>query len=90
MLKRDAEEVIMNINKTFKVLLLTGPRQVGKTTLLKSLMPEDMTYISLDDQTLREQAKLNPKGFLEENPGKLFIDEVQYAPELFSYIKIIS
>lgn len=89
MLKRDAEEVIMNINKTFKVLLVTGPRQVGKTTLLKSLMPKDMTYISLDDLTLREQAKINPKGFLEENPGKLFIDEVQYAPELFPYIKLL-
>lgn len=89
MLKRDAEKVIMNINKTFKVLLVTGPRQVGKTTLLKSLMPKDMTYISLDDLTLREQAKINPKGFLEENPGKLFIDEVQYAPELFTYIKLL-
>ena len=88
MLKRNAEETVKNLNETFKVVLVTGPRQVGKTTLLKKMMPEDMTYITLDDEILRKQAITNPKGFLEENSGRLFIDEVQYAPNLLSYIKI--
>lgn len=65
-----------------------GPRQVGKTTLLLSLKPDNMEYITLDDEVLREQAKSDPKLFLEEHPAPLLIDEVQYAPNLFSYIKI--
>ena len=54
MLKRNAEETVKNLNETFKVVLVTGPRQVGKTTLLKKMMPEDMTYITLDDEILRK------------------------------------
>ena len=88
MLKRNAEETIKELNNTFKVVLVTGPRQVGKTTLMKNLMPDDMTYITLDDEMIREHAQTNPKGFLEEYSGRLFIDEVQYAPNLLSYIKI--
>lgn len=88
MIKREIEETIKNINETFKVLLVTGPRQVGKTTVLKKMMEEDMEYISLDDEVLRKHANENPKGFLEEHPGRLFIDEVQYAPNLFPYIKM--
>lgn len=78
----------MKINETFKVLLVTGPRQTGKTILLKSIMPDGMNYVTLDDKILREQAKEDPALFLEEHPAPLFIDEVQYAPDLFSYIKI--
>lgn len=89
MKKRLAHDIILNLNETFKVILVTGPRQVGKTTLLKELMPKNMTYITLDDEILRRKAKSNPKGFLEEFPGRLFIDEAQYAPELFPYIKMI-
>ena len=85
---REGEKAIKKISKTFRVLLVTGPRQTGKTTLLKSLMPENMEYVSLDDLSLREQAKTEPKLFLEEHPFPLFIDEVQYAPELFPYIKM--
>ena len=88
MYSREAKEIIENISKTFKVLLVTGPRQVGKTTLLLSLKPDNMEYITLDDEVLREQAKSDPKLFLEEHPAPLLIDEVQYAPNLFSYIKI--
>lgn len=88
MIKREVEETIKNINETFKVLLVTGPRQVGKTTVLKKMMDKDMEYISLDDEVLRRHANENPKGFLEEHPGRLFIDEVQYAPNLFPYIKM--
>lgn len=89
MLKREAREKINQINSTFRVLLVTGPRQVGKTTLLTEYMPKGMSYVTLDDKVLRDQAQNNPKLFLEEHPWPLLIDEVQYAPELFSYIKMI-
>ena len=89
MLKREAYKKIIQINKTFRVLLVSGPRQVGKTTLLTEYIPEGMSYVTLDDKVLREQASTNPKMFLEEHPWPLLIDEAQYAPELFPYIKII-
>lgn len=88
MLKREAYLTVKNISDTFRVLLVTGPRQVGKTTLLKEYMPENMNYVTLDDITLREQAQNDPKLFLEEHPWPLLIDEVQYAKELFPYIKM--
>lgn len=88
MYEREAVEMIEKVNKNFKVLLVTGPRQVGKTTLLLHLKPQNMEYVTLDDEVLRNQAINDPKLFLEEHPAPLLIDEVQYAPNLFSYIKI--
>ena len=88
MYDREAENMVMKINDTFKVLLLVGPRQVGKSTLLKKILPEGMNYVTLDDIALRDLAINDPKLFLETYPAPLFIDEAQYAPELFSYIKI--
>lgn len=88
MYDREVRERIKKINNTFRVLVVTGPRQVGKTTVLESLMPENMTKISLDDETLRTEAQENPKIFLDSYPTPLFIDEVQYAPQLFPYIKM--
>ena len=88
MYDREVKERIKKINDTFRVLVVTGPRQVGKTTLLESIMPENMTKVSLDDETLRKEAQENPKIFLDSYPTPLFIDEVQYAPELFPYIKM--
>jgi len=88
MYEREIKNTILNINKTFRVLVVTGPRQVGKTTILKSLMPKDMKMVSLDDESLRKEAKKNPKFFLESFGKPLFIDEIQYAPELFPYIKM--
>lgn len=89
MYERLAKKTIKNISESFKVLLVTGPRQTGKTTLLKSLMPKNMNYVTLDDENLREFAKKDPKLFLETYKAPLLIDEAQYAPELFSYIKIV-
>ena len=88
MYKRLSQDSVNRINNSFRVLLLTGPRQVGKTTLLKNLMPSNMNYVSLDNKRLRDLAKSNPDTFLEEHPWPLFIDEAQYAPELFPYIKM--
>ncbi len=88
MYSREVKERIKKINDTFRVLVVTGPRQVGKTTVLESLMPENMTKVSLDDETLRKEAQENPKIFLDSYPTPLFIDEVQYAPQLFPYIKM--
>ena len=88
MYEREAKSMVEKVNKSFKVLLVTGPRQVGKTTLLLNLKPKNMEYITLDDEVLRNQAISDPKLFLEEHPAPLLIDEVQYAPNLFSYIKI--
>ena len=61
---------------------------MGKTTLLESMMPKNMTKVSLDDETLRKEAQENPKIFLDSYSTPLFIDEVQYAPQLFPYIKM--
>ena len=88
MYDREVKERIKKINSTFRVLVVTGPRQVGKTTLLESMMPENMTKVSLDDETLKKEAQENPKIFLDSYPTPLFIDEVQYAPQLFPYIKM--
>ena len=89
MYSRTVQNRINSINETFKVLVVTGPRQVGKSTILEYLMPKGMSKITLDDITLRNFAKNDPKQFLETFPAPLFIDEVQYAPELFPYIKML-
>ena len=68
MLKREAHKKINQINSTFKILLVTGPKQVGKITLLTEYMSKGMSYVTLDDKVLREQAQTNPKLFLQEHP----------------------
>lgn len=88
MFEREAKKIIDEINNNFKILLVTGPRQVGKTTLLLSLKPKNMEYVSLDDEVLRNQANKDPRLFLEEHPYPLLIDEAQYAPNLFIYLKM--
>lgn len=88
MIEREIQNNIKKINDTFRVLVVTGPRQVGKSTILKKMMPENMKMISLDDKSLRDEARLNPRLFLQTFGKPLFIDEIQYAPELFPYIKM--
>lgn len=87
-IKRAVEEVIMNISDTFPILLLTGPRQVGKTTVLKKLGGDKRNYVSLDDPMARELAIADPALFLQRYTAPLLIDEIQYAPQLLPYIKM--
>ena len=87
-IKRDLEGKILALSKEYACILITGPRQTGKTTVLKQLMQENREYVSLDDLEERRLAKTEPAMFLQLHSLPIFIDEVQYAPELFSYIKI--
>ena len=87
-IKRDLEDKIIALSKEYSCILITGPRQVGKTTVLRQLMEDDREYVTLDDLEERSLAKRDPAMFLATHGTPIMIDEVQYAPELFSYIKI--
>lgn len=87
-IRRDLEKKFLTLNKEYACLLITGPRQVGKTTIMKTLAEENREYVTLDDLQERKLAKEDPALFLNMHSLPIFIDEVQYAPELFSYIKI--
>lgn len=85
---RHIEPVIDRIAKRKPVLVLTGARQVGKSTMLKEVY-SDINYIALNRPLLRESAKNNPSLFFEANPPPIIVDEIQNVGELFSYIKDI-
>ena len=90
-IRRAMEKTFLRLNKEFPAILITGPRQVGKTTMLLKLMNEEninREYVTLDDLTEREMAKNDPKMFFQIHKPPVYIDEIQYAPELFPYIKI--
>lgn len=86
---RNLEKVVLEVTEEYPVVLVTGPRQVGKTTMLQKLMEgTERSYVSLDDLNERNLAKTDPELFLQLHKPPVLIDEVQYAPELFTYIKI--
>ena len=85
---RAIEPAVLSIAKTFPVLLVTGPRQVGKTTLLKHIAEKGRNYVTLDDPLQRRLAVEEPELFLERFEAPVIIDEIQYAPNLLPYIKI--
>ena len=88
-IERTLEKKIIEVSREYSCILLIGPRQVGKTTMLEHLMEgSSRTKVTLDDVEDRKLAKADPALFLELHPAPVLIDEVQYAPELFSYIKI--
>lgn len=84
---RNLEKVIKEVAKDYACLLLCGPRQVGKSTLLEHIDP-NRKKVTLDDIEKRNLARTDPKLFLELHPYPILIDEIQYAPELFPYIKM--
>ena len=86
--ERTIEKTLESISDSFPVLLLTGPRQVGKTTLLTKMADNIRKTVALDSPTVRALAKNEPELFLQRYAPPVLIDEVQYAPELFDYIKV--
>ena len=88
MYKRTLSNTIHAISESFPVLMLTGPRQVGKTTLLEMCAAGKRAYVTLDDLDARHLAQSDPALFLQTWQPPLIIDEVQYAPQLFSAIKM--
>lgn len=85
---RTIENFVKKAEKLFPVLLLTGPRQVGKTTVLKHLSAQNRKYVTLDDPLVSSLAKEDPHLFLQRFPPPVLIDEFQYAPELLPLIKM--
>ena len=89
-LHRDLERKFLKMNKVFKAVMVTGARQVGKTTMLKQLAKDDgRTYVTMDDLRNRELARSDPRLFFQMYKPPVLIDEVQKAPELFETIKQI-
>lgn len=90
-INRTMEKTLEDYIGKYPVIMITGPRQVGKTTLLnyiKSISKDKLNYVTLDDMITRIQAKEDPELFLRTHEPPLVIDEFQYSPELLSYIKI--
>lgn len=86
--KRNILNLFREYTENFKVVLITGARQVGKTTFLKSIKEKNRKYVTLDNLDLRFYANNDPEGFLKDFCPPVIIDEIQYAPNLLSYIKI--
>ncbi len=87
-IQRALEPVIQKTSETFPVLMVTGPRQVGKTTTLRRLAESSRRYVSLDNPDARLLANTEPGLFLQRYEPPVLIDEIQYAPQLLPYIKM--
>lgn len=87
LINREITDVIYELMEYYPVLTITGPRQSGKTTLCKKAFP-DYDYFNLEDAEIIELIKSDPKGFLNNNPGNLIIDEAHHLPELFPLIQV--
>ena len=86
-IKRGLEAVLRKAAQEFPAVVLTGPRQSGKTTLLKHLLGDSYRYVSLEPPDIRAAAETDPRGFLEMYSAPVIFDEIQYAPSLLPYIK---
>lgn len=88
-IKRNLENIVSQVTKEYSIVLVMGPRQVGKITMLQKLMEgTDRGYVTLDDLNERNIAKTDPELFLQLHKPPVLIDEVQYEPELFTYMKM--
>lgn len=85
--ERTLTEVVKRATNSFKVVLITAPKQVGKTTILKNIKEENRIYVTLDDVEANALAVSDPELFFQVYPPPLLIDEVQRAPNLLLYIK---
>jgi len=92
-IKRHGEKTVRELTEMFGAVLVTGARQVGKTTLLKELTAKKrgrkITYVSLDNAAVFKSAREEAETFFEYNPPPVFVDEIQYAPNLFPAIKLL-
>lgn len=88
-LNRTLEHRIKDISSQFRVILVTGPRQVGKTTLLRHIAGPERRIVTLDEPAALQLAREDPGVFFQRYPPPVMIDEIQYAPGLLSYIKMI-
>lgn len=86
MIERALQKGVKDLASWYPVVSVTGPRQSGKSTLVRATFP-DYRYINLEDPAIRARALADPSGFIANNPGRLIIDEAQYVPELFSAIQ---
>lgn len=85
-IEREITPVLKTLAKQYPIVTITGPRQSGKSTLLKNQFPE-YTYLSLENPDIRDQALDDPHGFLAKYPDKVIIDEIQRAPKILSYLQ---
>ena len=88
MIERTLASKATSLAQKFQVITLTGPRQSGKTTLVRATFP-DLPYVSLEEPDIRQIALTDPRGFLSNYPNGVILDEIQNTPELFSYIQRI-
>ena len=88
MIKRDLSHTLKRLSSKFPVVSVVGPRQSGKTTLVRNVFPK-LAYISLEDLDTREFALQDPRGFLSNYRKGVILDEVQRVPALFSYIQTL-
>jgi predicted AAA+ superfamily ATPase len=86
MIERSLKPKLLSLAQKFQVVTLTGPRQSGKTTLVRNAFPA-LPYVSLEEPDIRQIALSDPRGFLSNYPAGAVLDEIQHAPELFSYIQ---
>ncbi|MBW2023606.1 MAG: AAA family ATPase, partial [Deltaproteobacteria bacterium] len=84
---RKYESTLLSLFEQFPAVVVTGPRQVGKTSLMRKVFPH-LDYVSLDLPALAEQAEKSPELFFADRSSPLIIDEVQYAPSLPRFLKI--
>ncbi|KPL91538.1 ATP-binding protein [Levilinea saccharolytica] len=88
MIERKMASKITSLAQKFQVITLTGPRQSGKTTLVRAVFP-NLPYVSLEEPDIRQIALSDPRGFLSNYPSGAIMDEIQNTPELFSYLQRI-
>jgi predicted AAA+ superfamily ATPase len=88
MIERVLATKMISLAQKFQVITLTGPRQSGKTTLVRAAFP-GLPYVSLEEPDIRHLALTDPRGFLSNYPTGAILDEIQNTPELFSYIQTL-